>query len=222
MAKHFERLGREVERTKSRYNVIRGRRARPVASSKAKVQILDSLRDVMDDESESGDSSSEADDEGEGDGDDTGVVSLGSILQTDSPESESNQSDIHSVKTAPPTTIQFSELPGSPPVEPVPESDGPSTSTTRPDPESLPPSPLLSAVKTEPNLTLNPNSEFEGGTERTSILKALSGLWLQGPHAARNSLESDDPMVDPEHIFRDSSMVVRTDEPTSIIALALR
>jgi 1-phosphatidylinositol-3-phosphate 5-kinase len=32
----------------------------------------------------------------------------------------------------------------------------------------------------------------------------------------------DDLIGDPEHIFRDSSMVVRTDEPTSIIALALK
>lgn len=30
------------------------------------------------------------------------------------------------------------------------------------------------------------------------------------------------PIVDPEHIFRDHSMVVRTDEPTSIIALTLK
>ena len=34
--------------------------------------------------------------------------------------------------------------------------------------------------------------------------------------------EADDFMADPEHIFRESSMVVRTDEPTSIIALTLK
>jgi 1-phosphatidylinositol-3-phosphate 5-kinase len=61
--------------------------------------------------------------------------------------------------------------------------------------------------------------------ERLSILKALSGFWLQPPPQSRRrgcELEGDDIMSDPEHIFRDSSMVVRTDEPTSIIALALK
>ena len=48
------------------------------------------------------------------------------------------------------------------------------------------------------------------------ILKALSTLWPQQPH------QFDDPFGDPEHIFRDSDMVVRLDEPTSIIALALK
>jgi len=38
----------------------------------------------------------------------------------------------------------------------------------------------------------------------------------------RTDAEAEDPLNDPEHIFRDSSMVVRTDEPTSIIALALK
>jgi 1-phosphatidylinositol-3-phosphate 5-kinase len=60
------------------------------------------------------------------------------------------------------------------------------------------------------------------GTERVSILKAISGLWLQQQSRNREALDAEDPMNDPEHIFRDSSMVVRTDEPTSIIALALK
>jgi 1-phosphatidylinositol-3-phosphate 5-kinase len=61
------------------------------------------------------------------------------------------------------------------------------------------------------------------GQERNSLLKALSGFWPQNlPHRIRFDDETDDPIRDPEHIFRDSAMVVRTDEPTSIIALALK
>jgi hypothetical protein len=74
IAKHFERISRDNERATRRYAVIRGgRKPRPVASARAKVEILDSVRDaVKDEESESSSESSEADDEGEGD-DDTPV-----------------------------------------------------------------------------------------------------------------------------------------------------
>jgi 1-phosphatidylinositol-3-phosphate 5-kinase len=87
---------------------------------------------------------------------------------------------------------------------------------------SLPSSPFLSSMKSKQDMTLTPPAsdvELGGsGTERISILKALSGFW---PQPTRHSVEGDDPMNDPLHIFRDSSMVVRLDEPTSIIALAL-
>ncbi|KAF7307270.1 1-phosphatidylinositol-3-phosphate 5-kinase [Mycena indigotica] len=65
IAKHFERLGRDAERSKTRYAIIRGRRARPVASARAKVEVLDSVKDAIKDESDTSESSSEADDEGD-------------------------------------------------------------------------------------------------------------------------------------------------------------
>ncbi|KAJ7597343.1 hypothetical protein C8J56DRAFT_316262 [Mycena floridula] len=211
IAKHFERLGRDAERAKGRYTVIRGRRARPVASARAKVEILDSVKDAIKDESESSDSSSEADDEG--DGNDGRVVP-----QIESPESDHIIEP--SAKTAPPVerfpesseTLTAGEQPAG--------NDNLSVPATRTT--SLPPSPFLSSVKTDISAT-PPHSDLDmgGGTERNSILKALSGFWLQPPPVSRNSSETEDPMHDPEHIFRDSSMVVRTDEPTSIIALAL-
>ncbi|KAJ7844258.1 hypothetical protein B0H14DRAFT_2777075 [Mycena olivaceomarginata] len=65
ITKHFERLGRDAERSKTRYAIIRGRRARPVASARAKVEVLDTVKDAIKDESDSSDSSGEADDEGD-------------------------------------------------------------------------------------------------------------------------------------------------------------
>jgi 1-phosphatidylinositol-3-phosphate 5-kinase len=67
ITKHFERISKDTERSTRRYAVIRGgRKPRPVASARAKVEILDSVRDaVKDEESESASESSEADDEGE-------------------------------------------------------------------------------------------------------------------------------------------------------------
>ncbi|KAF8079063.1 hypothetical protein FPV67DRAFT_1467356 [Lyophyllum atratum] len=197
------------ERLKSRYSVIRGKRARPVASARAKVEILDSVKDAIKDESESSDSS-EADDEGEGMEEERTVPEL---LQA------SNESDLISpgsaIKTAPPL-ISLPDV-----------VDGPVTQDQLQEapvhePVSLPPSPFLTSVNMEKDASLTPptSDELPGAAERTSILKALSGFWLQQPPTSRHSLD-DDPMNDPEHIFRGSSMVVRTDEPTSIIALAL-
>ncbi|KAG6846063.1 hypothetical protein H0H87_006427 [Tephrocybe sp. NHM501043] len=211
IAKHFERLGRDVERSKSKYNVIRGKRARPVASARAKVEILDSVKDAIRDDSESSDSS-EADDEDEGiEPEERNVLEL---LQS-SPESDTVPTET-AINTAPPilnlpddtiSQVEEQEKLGAPPLETM-----------------LPPSPFLSSEKADPkDLSLTPPTsdvEFGGGPERNSILKALSGLWQQPPSMSRQSL-SDDLLDDPEHIFRDSSMVVRTDEPTSIIALAL-
>ncbi|KAH7906473.1 hypothetical protein BJ138DRAFT_1071661 [Hygrophoropsis aurantiaca] len=226
IARHFERIGRDNERANRRYAVIRGRKPRPVASSRATVEVLDSIKDAIKDESESSDSSSEADDEG-GDEEESKKI-------TDKPlvESSPEQST-----TLPTVTVQAS----SPNVVPVelptkketseaqPNSSLPDSSLTavteHEPPRSLPSSPFLAPIPAGQPST-PPVSEVEnitGGTERNSIFKAaLSGLWpSQFPQPRRTEAEADDPMSDPEHIFRDSSMVVRTDEPTSIIALAL-
>ncbi|KAJ7292858.1 hypothetical protein C8J57DRAFT_1267311 [Mycena rebaudengoi] len=214
IAKHFERLGRDAERSKSRYAIIRGRRARPVASARAKVEVLDSVKDAIRDETDSSDSSSEADDEGDGNDENDEAKTVPELVQQSSPESEAPLPEA-SAKTAPP----LESFPAT--LEPNVVGDT-ILRPQAPGPLSLPPSPFLSSFKTEhSNVFTPPIQDFDaaGGTERNSILKALSGFWLQQPPTSR--AESDDPMSDPEHIFRDSSMVVRTDEPTSIIALAL-
>ncbi len=63
MTRHFERINRDNERSNRRYAVIRGKRARPVTLSRPKLEILESIKDMINDESESSDSS-EADDDG--------------------------------------------------------------------------------------------------------------------------------------------------------------
>ncbi|KAJ7733569.1 hypothetical protein DFH07DRAFT_134079 [Mycena maculata] len=211
IAKHFERLGRDAERSKSRYAIIRGRRARPVASARAKVEVLDSVKDAIKDESDSSDSSSEADDEGDGNVEETKTVP--ELVQQSSLESELPIPQV-TVKTAPP----LESFPATADT-PVPTED-PAPRLPPPSPLSLPPSPFLSSFKDHNNALTPPPTDLDLANGTNSILKALSGFWLQQP-PTRSPFEGDDPMNDPEHIFRDSSMVVRTDEPTSIIALAL-
>ena len=220
IAKHFERLSREAERSRSRYTVIRGKRARPVASARAKVQVLESLKDAIGDDSESSDSSSEADYEGEDEGNEE-ERPLDPAIEKPSPESEhiSSEPTSEAVSSADPFPIINLNPPDTD------NHDAEDIAHVSP-PEQIhsPPSPFLSTVKAKNNdATLTPPASDQevGGNaaERISILKALSGFW---PLPARHPIEGDDPTSDPEHIFRDSSMVVRIDEPTSIIALALK
>ena len=235
IAKHFERISRDNERSTRRYAVIRGgRKPRPVASARAKVEILDSVRDVVkDEESESPSESSEADDEGEGD-DDTPVPRP---KKNDSMNSTTSRpetgSDVVPV-TESPVEIETGEAPSSsgavqepmgiPAATPLrtvnkaAESTLPSTSTS----PTVFTSPLPSS--TRPHTSYAPTDTEAVGGERNSIFRALTGFWPgQAPQSRlRSQSDVEDLMADPEHIFRDASMVVRTDEPTSIIALALK
>ncbi|KAJ7150253.1 hypothetical protein C8R46DRAFT_1166756 [Mycena filopes] len=173
----------------------------PRPPARAKVEVLDSVKDAIKDESDSSDSSSEADDEGDGNIEEPKTVS--ELVQQSSPESDPPPPEV-TVNTAPP----LESFPST--VGPLATAEDPAPRLPPPGPLSLPPSPFLSSFKDYGNVLTPPPNDLDltNGTERNSILKAFP-------------FEGDDPMNDPEHIFRDSSMIVRTDEPTSIIALAL-
>ena len=214
IARHFERIGRESEKASRQYAVIRGRKVRPVASSRATVAVLDSIKDAIRDDSDISDSSSEADDEG-GD-EDEGRKS------TDKATESSPEQSI----TLPVVTVQKDPV-TSPDPHPVQEMGTPAPPTSTPPlsppvaERSFPPSPFLSSPTNLPPTP--PTLSLEDLTGRGSIFRqALSGLWPPQLPLKRIEFDNEDPLNDPEHIFRDSSMVVRTDEPTSIIALALK
>ena len=216
IARHFERISRESEKANRRYAVIRGRKVRPVASSSATVEVLASIKDAIKDDSDMSDSSSEADDEG-GD-EDEGRKSTDKTTES-SPEQST---------TLPVIAVQ--KEPGTP-AEPAPaqELGIPAPTSTPPlsppAPERpFPPSPFLHTPPPEANPPPTPPTlSFEELPGRNSIFRqALSGLWLPQVSSKRLEFDNEDPLNDPEHIFRDSSMIVRTDEPTSIIALALK
>jgi 1-phosphatidylinositol-3-phosphate 5-kinase len=235
IAKHFERISRDNDRATRRYAVIRGgRKPRPVASARAKFEILDSVKDaVKDEESESSSESSEADDEGEGD-DEAPVSPPKKNDSMNSATSKPETGPEVTPVTESPAEIETREAPSSSRV--VPKVVGiPVTTPLRPvneAAESVPPStstsptvftsPLPSA--TRPHTSYVATDAESVVSERNSIFRALTGFWPgHAPQSRfRSHSEAEDPMADPEHIFRDASMVVRTDEPTSIIALALK
>jgi len=221
ITRHFERISKDSDRANRRYAVIRGRRARPVASSLATVEILDSVKDAIQDESESSDSS-EADDECDDDED----THKPSYKDKASPEASGSLATQSTDNAAEDTTTPQTEQNASP--SPGTSQGAPSESPliSRKSTLTSVPSPYLSSTADLKVPIPSPLYDLDfgaSGPERHSLLKALSGFWPQNlPHPSRVDDETDDPIRDPEHIFRDSSMVVRTDEPTSIIALALR
>ncbi|KAL4251514.1 1-phosphatidylinositol-3-phosphate 5-kinase [Abortiporus biennis] len=220
IAKHFERINKDNERANRRYAVIRGRRARPVATARAKVEILESIKDAIKDESESSDSS-EADDEGDDEEDEPPKVKKPTLDSSNVPEtlgdaiaqSEESHLPAEVVQMPPPSVNVEGSADDS-----ISQPETPSIPSITSTPPSIPPSPAI-VPQITPQLSPPPELDIGAGSERHSILKALSGFWPQ-PVQPRHA-DTDDLMSDPEHIFRDSSMVVRTDEPTSIIALAL-
>jgi 1-phosphatidylinositol-3-phosphate 5-kinase len=217
LAKQYEKINKENEKAQRHYSVIRGRRARPVTTARARVQVLESVKDAIYDEPDSSDSS-EADSEDNNEADEEEDVGPNKI---DAPSQASTEVQVGATTEA---TLVTDETP-----MPSTEVEGqeltvPATKPHASGQEPLltaPPSPFLASL---PGLRQPPpDLDLGGPSERHSILRALSGFWGQQPfQRSRLDVEGDDPMVDPEHIFRDSSMVVRTDEPTSIIALALK
>ncbi|TFK77523.1 hypothetical protein BDN72DRAFT_808414 [Pluteus cervinus] len=194
MAKHFEKLGRDADRAKNRFVVIRGRRLRPVASPCAKVEVLDSLKDVVQEESEASDSSSEADDEGDG---------------NERPRVISNPRG----DSLDPTAAISRDTGILPPESGQPEggpSNLPEDGTNAPD-QPMQPSGSSSPVPSEKPLE-NPPSVGETPEKPSANTDQAQPQFL---------LDPPDPTTDTVHIFRDCPVVVRTDEPTSIIALAL-
>lgn len=91
IARHFDRLSREAEKERQkRISVVRGKRARPVSVTKAKVQVFDNLRDAFKDEFDT--DSSEADNEEDELGSDDSLGSADEPISRTKAESFSNNS----------------------------------------------------------------------------------------------------------------------------------
>lgn len=207
IARHFDRLSREAERDRQRrMNQARGRRARPVAVTKAKVHVYSNARDAFrddDDDSASSEADDEHDDELDGEfsgkEDDRSVPThvgeaVVDLVAEEQPARPASTEPIASSPMEPIQIIGSRTTPTSPTFEPssVPGSETHSEMSfkdrlqiTLPPFEtstpllSVPPTPLLTG-QNETNPAPSQMSESEGstmGTERTSILKTLSNLW---------------------------------------------
>ncbi len=228
LARQYDRLSREADKQSRRFSVIRGRKLRPVASAKPKtVEVFDNVRDAILDESESSDAS-EADDE-EDDRVEEEVCST-----REDPELEQSLDSLADSMADSMAATSESAIPSSSsnslksPVDEAPISPP----ITIPDVNPPPPTPLppgvVQSISSDQAVPTDP--EAPGSlTDTNYFTRALSKFFPVGVAAGMQAInyrpqveiEPEDPLVDPEHIFRESDIVVRTDEPTSIIALTL-
>lgn len=220
MARHFEKIHKDTERSSRRYAIIRGRRVRPVAPARVKLEVVDSIKEAIKDESYDSSSSSEADDEDEGDDEQDGTnlkdspqeMSLNSSVDLKQASEGSSSSSGTPSQDVPAVELTTTDNSGSVTLVPGQTSQiGLAAPSSLPSPTAMPHTPSETP----------PTYEAE---RHSTIMKALSGFWPQQATPLRNvpDIDEDDLMADPEHIFRESSMVARTNEPTSVIALALK
>jgi 1-phosphatidylinositol-3-phosphate 5-kinase len=207
LTRQFEKMSRDNERLNRRYSVIRGRRARPVASAKARVEVFENVRDAILDESGNSEVS-EADDEEDRSRD------------TSTGPKESERSPSEAPETPTTATQETDAAMTSSATLETPTS---SASGTPPVFESQPETPVTTAPQVSLPTSISDMDLVSSGPNHASLANAYHQFWPQqtiSPHLLAE-VEAEDPLADPEHIFRESDIVVRTDEPTSIIALTL-
>lgn len=200
LTRQFERIHKDNERANRRYTVLRGKKARPVATARAKVEVFDNIEDAIRDMSDDSDSSSEADDEddgqGEGQGDEDGKLASSSEVPippvvVNEPSPATVAQDIEPGRSQSlPTSSQ--SLPRTPVPRPSPlsgtatDAEGPSPSSGKKEHPQLsldlppyPTSPALPPFFSDGRSTSPPPSDIEStpGNERHSFMRALSGFW---------------------------------------------
>ncbi|GJJ05894.1 hypothetical protein Clacol_000081 [Clathrus columnatus] len=228
LARHFERISKDSERTTRPYAVLRGRRARPVASGPPSVHVIENLQQVIFNESESNDESSDADDEEDGEEEevpqllpgssDSQPSSSGGPSTSESPAESLDATPPESSKEPSPTTAQMIPVHNSHTSRQSSLNTPISSSINQSFFSSMPPSPGLPSLRSNsPALTPSDHVIQEKG----SFIKALSVLWSQQQNLPNLADSFEDLVADPVHIHKDSPIALRTDEPTSIIAVAL-
>ncbi|KDN36771.1 hypothetical protein K437DRAFT_260021 [Tilletiaria anomala UBC 951] len=220
IARHFDRISREAEREREHQRqamASRARRARPVAFTQARVEVFRSVRDAVKDDESDSDRSSEsskagdAEDEDE-DGTDSETVadhSTASQVVPPTAAGDVDPGDDRPDRLTPPTdvmTIQ-TRMGGE-------KGQDPDASSVTSQGQSF----MSSTLPTHARSFLLSDGETSG-YERGSLIKAISGLWAVRGGEPVPLLEY--PMLATEHVFADSQIIVREDEPSSIIAFTL-
>ncbi|KIW20755.1 hypothetical protein PV08_01333 [Exophiala spinifera] len=212
LAKHFEQLSREFERERIRERKLRAARNRqsriyPLAVSKPIVEVYKDVDEAVEERDDSDDvfGMDEAPDI-----DQTSANLVQGLAQV-----ETTQREAHPLlTTASPDNLENE-------VDAQISSHAPSENEDRSDVEEvseeiyLPDSPedLLRMSQEDMDLKELPKHE------RTSLMKMLTNFWAERSASGWTPLEY--PLGASDHIFADCDIIVREDEPSSIIAFAL-
>jgi 1-phosphatidylinositol-3-phosphate 5-kinase len=220
LAEHFEQLSREFQKERMRERRSgRNRQARafPLASSKPIVEVYSNLYEAVQENTASDEdlqpmSPPRVSMDDSTLGDSTLTETTGATTASTSPVEVRHQKDAlpHSEETeSQPTT------PGHPPSDV--ENEGSDTEMTPEDiplPDSIGNSDLLSMTESQLENSLELPKH-----EKNTLMKMLTSFWSE--RSASGWTPLDYPFAQIEHVWEDSDIIVREDEPSSIIALAL-
>ncbi|KAL1612984.1 Mitochondrial distribution and morphology protein 12 [Paraconiothyrium brasiliense] len=214
LAEHFEQLSREFqrERMRERRNE-RGRQARayPLASSKPIVEVYKDVHEAVqehnpsDEEILSSPARISTDNSTLEDSALTGVTGATTASESPVEERYPKESHAHLGTESQPTT------PSHPPSDFENEL---SDVEIAPEDVPLPDSDLLSMTESQLENSLELPKH-----EKTTLMKMLTSFWSE--RSASGWTPLDYPFAQIEHVWEDSDIIVREDEPSSIIALAL-
>ncbi|KIX95972.1 uncharacterized protein Z520_08227 [Fonsecaea multimorphosa CBS 102226] len=214
LAKHFEQLSREFERERIRERRLRAARnmqsrVYPLAASKPIVEVFKDV-DVAVDERGDSDDIFGKDDELPAENQKTPGTAEG-MAKTSSPEE--GGAGLHVEEPATDTAENETDVPLS--------SHAPSEAEEQSDVDEaeeeifLPDSPEDLMRMSQDDIDLKELPKHE----RTSLMKMLTNFWAERSSSGWTNL--DYPLGASEHIFADCDIIVREDEPSSIIAFAL-
>lgn len=217
IARHFEQLSREFERErirdrKSRAASLRQPRAMlPRTTTKAIVQVYDNVNEAFEEQNTSTDhviSSEQEDKPVPSSTKPSDAVSKDELITEPEPQTDPSQQD-----DGPRTQIE----------EPSPHQPSQSYSDDEGGVSDLEqvPEEFLGDIK-EIADALEPSTEIPlelPKHQKTSLMKYLTNFWAERSASGWPALEY--PVNQTDHIFVDSDIIVREDEPSSVIALAL-
>lgn len=219
LAEHFEQLSREFqkERMRERRNE-RNRRARayPLASSKPIVEVYKDVHEAVQEHNPSDEdlqpgSSTRISTDNSTLGDSAFTETTGATTASDSPVEERHQKDA----TRPNESEDQPTTPSHPTSDIENEaSDAEVAPEDLPLPDSIASSQLLSMTESQLESSLELPKH-----EKNTLVKMLTSFWSE--RSASGWVPLDYPFAQIEHVWEDSDIIVREDEPSSIIALAL-
>ncbi|EEA21986.1 Mitochondrial distribution and morphology protein 12 [Talaromyces marneffei ATCC 18224] len=207
LARHFEQLSREFEKERQRERLQRAAkskhsRAYPIISSRATVEVYKNVREAVEEREPSGD--------GDDLISDAGRSSSESKADKISEEPSESKASTHKELVL--------ENPTSPENEPntVAENISEAEDVQSDEDQSLTPteSPEES-MKMEDELDLKELPKHE----RNTLVKLLANFWAERSASGWQAL--DYPLKVSDHVFADCDIIVREDEPSSLIAFAL-
>ncbi|MCJ1287946.1 1-phosphatidylinositol-3-phosphate 5-kinase [Xylographa opegraphella] len=232
LAKHFEQLSREFERERlreRRQRAAKNKQARafPMAASKPIVEVYRNVHDAVAEREPSDSDSLNFDDSPEqSNSQQTNMSTTAEAMAQDIDEQlpDGNNAKNHPGEdtTADDTAAEYTETDDNTHVGSYADSDAEGETVKSDEEQSLlgnmphvpEPQEMISPSESQLHLKLDLPKH-----EKSSLMKILTNFWAERSASGWQPLEY--PLGASDHIFADSDIIIREDEPSSLIAFAL-